>query len=125
VPAAVVPSRAVLARVAIGLVALAGCVALPAAAGAQGTGGSDGARRGEEVGDGVGVACGCAPPVPPWADAAAAVNSASRTASSANAGTKAAFVVLAYVPFPQRLRAAGPRAPGNTAPDLVEAYGVS
>jgi hypothetical protein len=40
VPAAVVPSRAVLARVAIGLVALAGCVALPAAAGAQGTGGA-------------------------------------------------------------------------------------
>ncbi len=89
------------------------------------TGGSDGARRGEEVGDGVGEACGCAPPVPPWADAAAAGSRASRTASSANAGTKAAFVVLAYVPFPQRARAAGPRAPGNTAPDLVEAYGVS
>ena len=41
VPVAVVPSRAVLARVAIGLVALGGCVALPAAAGAQqGTGGA-------------------------------------------------------------------------------------
>ena len=50
-------------------------------------------------------------------------------AASAQGGTGGAQPQATPTPsptsFPQRVRAAGPRAPGNTTPDLVEAYGVS
>jgi hypothetical protein len=44
---------------------------------------------------------------------------------TATAGTKAAFAIPAYDPFPPHASAAGPRAPGNDAPHRVAAYGVS